>query len=338
MRWTSVATVVLTAGLATAADDKPKNELEPFQGTWAVKAITRNGEAVPDEAAQKLSLVITGGERVVKEGDEVKSKATFTVDATKTPPHMDVTVTDGPLAGKTYPGVYELKGDTFTLCLALEGDTRPDDLTSKEGSNRLLQVFTKAKAEAEAVKESELRTELLARRKADTTARRKVLELLQKSNGKPEGEAAERLQQLVAEIQEMDAKHGEWLKGAVKTHGWPGVSLVGKDGAEAAFALAQHGGQSDLEFQKKCLELLAAAVKAKDASPVHLAHLTDRVRVAAGEKQVYGTEVVEKDGTLEAAPVEDEAKVDERRKEVGLPPLADSLKQMRKDRGYPEKK
>lgn len=337
MRWTSIAAVVLSVGLATAADDKPKKELEPFQGTWAVKAITRNGEAVPDEAVQKLSLVIKGNERVVKDGDEVKSKGTFTIDATKKPKQMDVTVTDGPLAGKTYPGVYELKDDTFTLCLTLEGDERPTDLTAKEGSGRLLQVFVKAKAEAAAVKEPELRAELLARRKADMTARIKVLELLQKNNGKPEGEAAERFQKLVAEVQEMDAKHGEWLKATVKKHGWPGVSLVGKDGAEAAFALAQHGGQSDLDFQKKCLELLAAAVKAKDANPVHLAHLTDRVRVAAGEKQVYGTEVVEKDGTLEAAPLEDEAKVDERRKEVGLPPLADALKQMRKQRGYPEK-
>lgn len=337
MKWTSIAAVLLTAGLATAAD-KPGVDLRQFQGTWTVKAITRNGEAVPDESAQKLSLVIKDNERVVKEGDEVKSKATFTVDATKKPKQMDVTVTDGPLAGKTYPGIYELKDDTFTLCLALEGDTRPDDLTSKEGSNRLLQVFVKAKAEAEAVKEPELRAELLARRKADMTARVKVLELLQKNNGKPEGEAAEQFQKLVDEIHEMDAKHGEWLKAAVKKHGWPGVAAVGKDGAEAAFALAQHGGQADLDFQKKCLDLLTAAVKAKDANPIHLAHLTDRVRVAGGEKQVYGTEVVEKDGTLEAAPIEDEAKVDERRKEVGLPPLADALKQMRKQRGYPEKK
>lgn len=338
MRWTSIATVLLATGLATAADNKPELDLRPFQGTWAVVSITRDGQKVPDENAQKLTLVIKDNERLVKDGDEVKSKGTFTVDATKKPPHMDVTVVDGPLAGKTYPGIYELKGDTFTLCLTLEGDKRPDDLTSAEGSGRLLQVFTKAKAEAPAVKEPELRKELLARRKADMTARIKVLELLQKNNGKPEGEAAEQFQKLIAEVHEMDAKHGEWLKASVKKHGWPGIALVGKDGAEAAFALAQHGGQSDADFQKKCLELLAAAVKAKDASPIHLAYLTDRVRVAAGEKQVYGTEVEEKDGTLAAAPIEDEATVDERRKAVGLPPLADALKQARRDRGYPDKK
>lgn len=337
MRWITLATVMLAVGLARAADEKPAKELEPFQGTWAVVSITRNGQAVPEEQAQKLSLVIKGNERLVKEGDDVKSKATFTVDATKKPKQMDVTVTDGPLAGKTYPGIYELKDDTFTLCLTLEGDTRPDDLTSKEGSERLLQVFKKAKAEAVAVKEPELRTELLARRKADQGQRMKLIDLMRKNGGKPEGEAAEQFQKLVGEVNAQDAKHTEWFKAAVKKHGWPGFALVGKDGAEAAFILAQHAGQ-DAELQKKCLELLTAAVKAKDADPVHMAHLTDRLRVAAGEKQVYGTEVVEKDGTLEAAPIEDEAKVDERRKEVGLPLLAESLKQVRKSRGYPEKK
>lgn len=334
MKWITVTTVMLLAGLVSAADDKPVKELEPFQGTWTVVSITRNGEAVPDDNAQRLVLVIKGSERLVKDGDDVKSKATFTVDATKKPKQMDVTVTDGPLAGKTYPGIYELKDDTFTLCLALEGD-RPDDLTSKEGSNRLLQVFKKS--DGKAVKEPELQTELLARRKADQGLRMKLIEVLRKNGGKPEGEAAEQFQKLAAEIHEQDAKHTEWLKGAVKKHGWPGFAVVGKDGAEAAFILAQHSGQ-DAELQKKCLELLTAAVKAKDANPVHLAHLTDRIRVAAGEKQVYGTEVVEKDGTLEAAPIEDEAKVDERRKEVGLPPLAESLNQTRKSRGYPEKK
>ena len=100
--------------------------------------------------------------------------------------------------------------------------------------------------------------------------------------------------------------------------------------------LAQH--TRDAEFQKKCLTQLTAAVKAKDASAIHLAYLTDRVKVAAGAKQVYGTELAAKDGTVVPAPIEDEGKVDERRKEVGLPPLAESLKRARADRGLTDKK
>lgn len=143
-KWMCVTVLAAVAAVATA-DDKADKALEPFQGTWEVVSITQNGTAVPDDDAKALKLHVKGDERVVKAGDEVKSKATFTVDAAKSPKAIDIKVTDGPLAGKTVRGIYELKDGTLTICVALEGDGRPDDLTAKEGSNRLLQVFKKAK-------------------------------------------------------------------------------------------------------------------------------------------------------------------------------------------------
>ena len=145
MRWTSIAAVVLGVGLATAADDKPKKELEPFQGNWAVKAITRNGEAVPDEAVRKLSLIVKGNERVVKEGDEVKSKGTFTVDESKKPKQMDITGVEGPNRGKTFLSLYELKDDTLTVCYGLDFKTRPTDLKTAEKSNTMLITYKRKK-------------------------------------------------------------------------------------------------------------------------------------------------------------------------------------------------
>ncbi len=53
-----------------------------------------------------------------------------------------------------------------------------------------------------------------------------------------------------------------------------------------------------------------------------MAYLTDRVRVAEKQKQVYGTQFQEVDGKLEPDPIEDEVRVDTRRQAVGLPPLA----------------
>src|SRR5262249_35173138 len=84
----------------------------------------------------------------------------------------------------------------------------------------------------------------------------------------------------------------------------------------------------DPTFQKRCLGLLALAVKQKDASPKHLAYLTDRVRVAEKAKQVYGTQFRQVNGKLEPCPIEDEANVDKRRKEVGLPSMAEYRKIM----------
>ena len=59
-----------------------------------------------------------------------------------------------------------------------------------------------------------------------------------------------------------------------------------------------------------------------------LAYLTDRVLANEGKKQRYGTQAVFRDGKAVAKPIEDEAKVDERRKGVGLPPLREYLRQI----------
>lgn len=112
------------------------------------------------------------------------------------------------------------------------------------------------------------------------------------------------------------------MKAIVAEFGWPGVTLVGDDGANAAWLLVQH---ADLEvpFQQHCLGLLAAAVAAGEARPDNLAYLTDRVRVNTGQPQVYGTQLTLVDDELVPAPIEEAPQVDARRASVGLGPLAE---------------
>ena len=146
MRWACVAGFLAAAVAVAGAEDKPKPDpkaLEPFQGAWSVVSIERDGESVPDDNLAEMVLVVKGDERLIKAGDEVVSKATFTVDPAQKPPTIDIKVAQGPLAGKTVKGIYELKDGTLKICAALEGDKRPDDFTAKEGSGRLLQVFKK---------------------------------------------------------------------------------------------------------------------------------------------------------------------------------------------------
>jgi hypothetical protein len=126
-------------------------------------------------------------------------------------------------------------------------------------------------------------------------------------------------------VADVDRKNTARLKEIIDKRGWPGRSLVGEDGAHAAWLLVQHADR-DRELQKRCLKLLEKAVKAGEASGVDLAYLTDRVLVAENKKQLYGTQFRVKDGKLEPSPIEDEANVDRRRKEVGLPSLAEYRK------------
>ena len=118
------------------------------------------------------------------------------------------------------------------------------------------------------------------------------------------------------------------LKEIIDEHGWPTYDLVGEKGEEAAWVIAQHA-DLDPEFQQQALELLRDAVADGQASPGNLAYLEDRVAVAQGEPQTYGTQVgCQRTGPVPATPIKDEAGLEERRKEAGLDPYADYVAEM----------
>ena len=121
----------------------------------------------------------------------------------------------------------------------------------------------------------------------------------------------------------------ERLAEILDEHGWPSHDLVGEDGSTAAWVIARHA-DLDLELQQRALELLRAAAAIGQASGGDLAYLEDRVAVATGQPQRYGTQVgCGEDGTpVTATPLADAATVDDRRAEAGLPPLADYFAEM----------
>ena len=123
-------------------------------------------------------------------------------------------------------------------------------------------------------------------------------------------------------MREADAENLPWLKAVIAARGWPGSSLVGSDGAHAAWLLAQHA-DNDPAFQRRCLDLMSAAVEAGEAAIRELAYLTDRVLLAEGGQQVYGTQVTREDGRFVPLDLRDPDELDERRAAVGLEPFAE---------------
>jgi len=134
--------------------------------------------------------------------------------------------------------------------------------------------------------------------------------------------------EVVHRMEEVDRDNTAWLMALVERHGWPTISRVGKQGAQGAWLLIQH---AELEFQEQCLPLLAAAVAAKDAEPQQLAYLEDRVNMRRGRPQRYGTQFTFGANGLEAYTLEDPARVDEWRAEIGLGPLAEYEAELRGD-------
>jgi hypothetical protein len=163
--------------------------------------------------------------------------------------------------------------------------------------------------------DEELRAELMIRRSDDQRIRRKAMRASDPKTGRLPDD-------LGAGWQRVDVANTEWLNDLVDARGWPGTSLVGKDGANAAWLLAQHADHRP-DLQRKFLGLLRAAVTDGEAEARNLAYLEDRVRVADGRPQLYGTQFQGMGEDLAPHPIEDPDGLDERRQAVGLPPLAE---------------
>ena len=176
---------------------------------------------------------------------------------------------------------------------------------------------------------------------SDPALREELLEMLSQDQAVRTGEAPpgddRTPDELFAAMDEVDEHNQSRLQEIFDEHGWPGWSLVGKDGSTAAWAIVQHA-DLDLEFQERGLELLREAVEAGDASPGDLAYLTDRVLVAKGEEQEYGTQWgMDEDGRPEPrTPIRDEANVDERRAAAGLSTLAEYMEELAAAFGPPD--
>jgi hypothetical protein len=131
----------------------------------------------------------------------------------------------------------------------------------------------------------------------------------------------------IARMQEVDARHTARMKQILATHRWPGRSLVGEDGAHAAWLLVQH---SDDQFMAYCLPLMEQAVLTGEASRRDYVYLLDRVRMKQGKPQVYGTQFISgADGMPVLYPIEDAEHVDERRRAIGLPSMAEYERKIR---------
>lgn len=164
-----------------------------------------------------------------------------------------------------------------------------------------------------------LRAELISRAETDRAARLAYA-----------GDPAD-----VARLMDIDADNAAWLESLVERDGWPGCDRVGEDGAHAAWLIAQHADRRP-DLQRLFFEALKTAVADGQAAPADLAHLTDRVLLASGQPQEYGTQTLAHAGRYEAANLHAPRGVDERRAAVGLEPLSTQFERMRQQRAPPQ--
>jgi len=111
----------------------------------------------------------------------------------------------------------------------------------------------------------------------------------------------------------------EQLKKLAATRGseWPTKSVVGAAGVHAVYLLAQ----TDTALGRSVLHRLMEAGPSESPA-ADVATFEDRLRLAWGRKQIYGTQFRVENGSVVLAPMEDSAHADLRREGAGLPPFA----------------
>lgn len=126
----------------------------------------------------------------------------------------------------------------------------------------------------------------------------------------------------------IDRENTTRMKEIIDEIGWPTVSKVGDENSSNAWLLVQHADH-DVQFQKKCLELIKGAPE-NEVSKRDIAYLEDRVAIGEGRPQIYGTQFQKIDGEMQPLPIIDSDKVEARRREMGLEPLEENRKRLQK--------
>lgn len=156
----------------------------------------------------------------------------------------------------------------------------------------------------------ELRQELMGMRDEDRRVRQELLD-----SGQLGGP-------YVPPMEQVHRRNARRLRELIEQHGWPAEDIAGKDGAEAAWFIAQHA-VGEPEFQRQVLRWLHVCA-AKGRTPKwHAAYLEDRIRMQEGRPQRFGTQWINdsSDGVFRPWRLAEPDRVNQLRAGVGLDPL-----------------
>jgi uncharacterized protein (TIGR03067 family) len=120
-----------------------KHDLDRLQGAWSIAALELDGQTT--EAPGEARIVIEGS-RFATTGMGAEYGGTIELDPSATPARIDMKFDSGPEKGNTNFGIYELGRDSWKLCLATRGTTRPKKFASPPGSGIAVETLVRGKA------------------------------------------------------------------------------------------------------------------------------------------------------------------------------------------------
>jgi uncharacterized protein (TIGR03067 family) len=138
----SHALIIVSFTAFTVAGCKQDADLKGLQGVWLMTAAEADGVKVtPSEA----KWVFKDNTYTLKVGTMLQ-EGTVTLDPTKKPKSIDLTVTTGTDKGLTYRGIYKFVDDELLLCFPKDTKAeRPKELSGNAGNGQTLTVLKRKK-------------------------------------------------------------------------------------------------------------------------------------------------------------------------------------------------
>lgn len=137
-----------------------------------------------------------------------------------------------------------------------------------------------------------------------------------------------KIKEICSEVIHQDSLSKTFVEKVLKKYGWPNLVLVGEEASHNFWLLVQHMDK-DISLQKKALSLLRKEVERTEAISKDLAYLEDRILIAEGKKQVYGTQFKIESGKLVMSPTEDLDNLEERRSKMGISTVETQLNELK---------
>jgi uncharacterized protein (TIGR03067 family) len=138
-----------SAAAVATGQHAPSDEARRLRGVWSYSLVEVEGVRQPDAPFESHKLVISeDGRYSILQGRRI-TRGWMKVDPNQNPGHYDLEVSEGPAAGRSYRGIYQLAGDRLILCLPLRGEERPTAFLTSPGSGLLLFEFRREPEDVE---------------------------------------------------------------------------------------------------------------------------------------------------------------------------------------------
>ena len=118
-------------------------DLDKLQGAWKIVTLEIDGQAMGGGGAR----IEVSGTRFTTHSMGAAYSGTLSINPKSRPKSFDLKFVEGPEAGNTSLGIYELKGDAWRICLTTRGSRRPREFAAPAGTGIALETLERARPE-----------------------------------------------------------------------------------------------------------------------------------------------------------------------------------------------